>query len=113
MAITHTPTVESLKVLNDSDNIVFSGRAVINSVDDSVDPAINVRTEFTFELDTEGVTPSSPGFIAFDDLTEANILTWINTTITESQSVNENRIGKIKNPPTPLTVDRDLPWEVI
>tara|TARA_B100001939_G_scaffold193657_1_gene166496 strand:+ start:190 stop:522 length:333 start_codon:yes stop_codon:yes gene_type:complete len=110
MAITHIKKVRHLEILNNSDNIVCQVLIVIRSLDDSVEPNLKNRERLAFELDTSNITPSTSGFIQYENLTEETILSWFSSQISEHENMVEDYFDSVKNPPPPATVSKELPW---
>ena len=111
MAITHTETITDLIVLNDGTNVVSQVAIKTVSVDDS-DPSNLTQTNYDcFVIDSSGGT-SAAGFVAYDSLTDTVVKNWISTELAESNTKTnaENTINAIKSPPTPIEVDKTLPW---
>ena len=110
MSITHTKKIRKLQILNNSDNIVCEVQINIISIDDSVEPNLKNRERYLFELDTSDITPSTPGFISYENLTEETILNWFSSQISEHENSVEDYFDSVKNPPPPATVSKELPW---
>ena len=113
MAITHTQTVTSLQIINNSDNIVSEVSVKTVSVDDSDPSTLTIEGEDSFEVDTSGGTSAS-GFVAYDSLTQDTILNW--TPVKDGLAASNTKINheawinSVKSPPTPEKVDKALPW---
>jgi len=114
MAITHTQTVTSLQIVNNSDNIVSEVTVKTVSVDDSDPTNLTIEGDDSIGITTEGVSTSTAGFVAYDSLTQDTILNWTevkdyldksNTKINQ-----ESWINSVKTPPTPSHVNKDLPF---
>ena len=114
MAITHTQTVTSLQIVNNSDNIVSEVNVRTVSVDDSDPTNLTIEGDDTIGITTEGITTSTSGFIAYDSLTQDTILNWdpVKTALSESNTKinHESWINSVKTPPTPSHVNKDLPF---
>ena len=78
MAITHTRTIENLRVLNDDNNIVCRVRVKWTSSDDSDVERTTIESSKAFKIETEGVTSESDGFISFESLTFSSLLFYQN-----------------------------------
>ena len=113
MAITHTQTVTSLQIVNNSDNIVSEVSVKTVSVDDSDPNTLTIEGEESFEVDTSGGTGAS-GFVAYESLTQDTILNWTEVKdylASSNTKVNqESWINSVKTPPTPSHVNKDLPF---
>ena len=113
MAITHTQTVTSLQIINNSDNIVSEVSVKTVSVDDSDPSTLTIEGEDSFEVDTSGGTSAS-GFVAYDSLTQDTILNWTpvkdGLAASNTKVNHESWINSVKTPPTPTHVDKALPW---
>tara|TARA_B100000963_G_scaffold221604_1_gene193169 strand:+ start:2297 stop:2641 length:345 start_codon:yes stop_codon:yes gene_type:complete len=114
MAITHTQSVSKLTIINNADNIVKSVDVTTTSVDDSDPTNLTIEGNDTIEITTDGVTPSTSGFVAYDSLTQDTILNWteVKTALDNSNTkINQEAwIESVKNPPAPTEVDKALPW---
>ena len=111
MAITHTETVSDLIVLNDGTDVVSQVVIKTVSVDDS-DPSKLTKTySETFHLDTSDGT-SAAGFVAYDSLSETVVKGWIADELSASDTKTnaEAWINSVKSPPTPVEVNKKLPW---
>ena len=113
MAITHTQTVTSLQIVNNSDNIVSEVSVKTVSVDDSDPKTHTIEGEESFEVDTRGGTGAS-GFVAYESLTQDTILNWTTDkdglAASNTKTNHEAWINSVKTPPTPTHVDKALPW---
>ena len=112
MAITHTRTIENLAVINDGNNIVCEVEVKWESSDDSDVERTNIRSSEYYQLETDGLTPDSDGFISFADLTQETVEGWIAEEL-EKQTVtagHESWINSVINPPAPRTVNKATPW---
>ena len=113
MAITHTQTVTSLQIVNNSDNIVSEVSVKTVSVDDSDPSTLTIEGEDSFEVDTSGGTGAS-GFVAYESLTQSTILAWTpvadGLAASNTKTNHESWINSVKTPPTPTHVQKDLPW---
>ena len=114
MAITHTQTVTGLTIINNDDNIVSEVEVTTKSVDDSDPTNLVIEGTDTIQVTTDGVTPSTSGFVAYDSLTQDTILNWteVKTALDNSNTkINQEAwIESVKNPPAPTEVDKALPW---
>ena len=112
MAITHTRTIENLAVINDGNNIVCEVEVKWESSDDSDVERTTIRSSEYYQLETDGLTPDSDGFISFADLTQETVEGWIAEEL-EKQTVtagHESWINSVINPPAPRTVNKATPW---
>jgi hypothetical protein len=115
MAIQHTTTIESVSVLNSGDQDVVSKVLVrFESFDDSESDQTRKETFKTFDLQTDGRTSSSDGWVAYADLTEQTILDWLGSEYTVSKEsiwkVHTQKINRYLNPPAPATISKERPW---
>ena len=115
MAIQHTTTIESVSVLNSGDQDVVSKVLVrFESFDDSESDQTRKETFKTFDLQTDGRTSSSDGWIAYTDLTEQTILDWLGSEYTVMKTriseVCTQRINDLLTPPAPATISKERPW---
>lgn len=114
MAITHTETVTALTIVNNSDNIISEVEVTIKSVDDSNPSVLTIEGTENIGVTTSGITTSTSGFVAYENLNQSTILNWtqVATAISESNLKTNNAawIESVKNPPAPSHVDKDLPW---
>jgi|TARA_A100001515_G_C4418651_1_gene159598 hypothetical protein len=114
MAITHTQSVTRLTIVNNSDNIVSEVEVKTVSVDDSDPTNLTIEGDDTIGITTEGITPSTAGFVAYDSLTQDTILNWTevkNALDSSNTKINqESWINSVKTPPTPTHVDKALPF---
>ena len=111
MAITHTETVTDLIVLNDGTDVVSQVAIKTVSVDDS-DPSNLTQTNYDcFDIDSSGGT-SAAGFVAYGSLSETVVKSWIADKLATSDTKTnaEEWINSVKTPPTPLEVNKALPW---
>ena len=98
MAINHTETISELYTLeNNSDNIVAKVRVDITSTNDVNSEVIN--SHVVVGIATSGGKDAS-GFIAYENLTENDVLGWIETERTTLKTDNTNK----------LTYRKNLPW---
>ena len=113
MAITHTQTIPLLEVLiGNSDNVVENIKLVTTSVDDSNPSKYRVETQDRFHITTDGITSSTAGFVAYENLTEATVLGWITSELAASntKAVNESKINLMISRDNPIAEDKAVPW---
>lgn len=114
MAIQHSRSITNLEVLNSgSTDIVSRVEVQFTSYDDSDQERTTIDSGETFELNTDGVSNTDEGFVAFADLTEATVLGWISTLSdveTRCQTGHAAWIDSVLNPPAPPTVNKANPW---
>jgi hypothetical protein len=112
MAITHTRTIENLRVLNNGDDIVCQVEIRWVSSDDSNVERTTIDSTETYDLETEGVTPDSDGFVSFADLTEATVEGWVADQLAEEKTTERHTswINSVLNPPAPRVVNKATPW---
>ena len=114
MAIQHSRTIENLEVLNDGNNVVTEVEVRFVSYDDSDQERTTIDSSYRFELETEGVTPESEGFVAFGSLTAETVEGWLGDKLaTQEANVQAGHtawINSVLNPPAPRTVNKATPW---
>jgi len=114
MAIQHSRTIKNLEVLNDGNNVVTEVKVHFVSYDDSDQERTTITSRQRFQLETEGVTPDSDGFVSFDSLTAETVEGWLGEKLTtEEASVYATHtawINSVLNPPAPRTVNKATPW---
>jgi hypothetical protein len=112
MAITHTRTIENLRVLNNGDDIVCQVEIRWVSSDDSNVERTTIDSTETYDLETEGVTPDSDDFVSFADLTEATVEGWVADQLAEEKTTERHTswINSVLNPPAPRVVNKATPW---
>ena len=113
MAITHTETITLMEVLtSNTDNIV--GKVVVNisSSDDSNASKYKTQGNDSFIVTTSGITTSTSGFVAYEDLTESTVKGWISTPLANSKvkENNEKIITRLIASDNPTSKDKALPW---
>ena len=115
MAISHSTTI-SLKVLNNSKNIVSVVKVMLTSSDDS-DPEVNkITSNYEYYLDTSAGNSASD-FVLWSKLTESIVLSWktndgrvISDALNDTKTWQENELSKIISPPPPKMIEKSIPW---
>ena len=114
MTIQHSRSIVNLEVLNSgSSDIVSRVEVQFSSYDDSDQERTSIESNDNFELNTDGVSNTDEGFVAFADLTEATVLGWLSTLSdveTRCQTGHSAWINSVLNPPAPPTVNKANPW---
>ena len=119
MAIQFSKNITNIGVVNSGDKDVVSYvEFEFISYDDSNQEGTTIQTNETFELETDGRTSSSDGWVAYASLDAATIEGWLVSDgyrglpeAVASIQVNHNSwIDSVLNPPAPPTVDKALPW---
>ena len=113
MAITHTETITLIEVLkNNSDNIVAKVVVKTSSSDDSDPSKYNNSGKASFNISTTGVTASTAGFVAYENLTEDIVKGWISSDLSSSnvKTINEKVIEKLIAADNSTTEDKAVPW---
>jgi len=113
MAITHTETIILMEVLTaNTDNIVSKAIVNTNSRDDSNPSKYHSSGRESFEISTSGITTSTAGFIAYEDLNESTVLGWIATPLANSKvkENNEKVITRMIASDNRTSEDKALPW---
>ena len=113
MAITHTETVIMLEVLTSNTNNIV-GKVAVNIASSDDSNASKYKSEGTdsFLIKTSGITTSTAGFVAYEDLTESTVKGWISAGLSTSK-VKANNIVKINSliaSDNRTTEDKALPW---
>ena len=115
MAISHSTTI-SLKVLNNSKNIVSTVQVMLVSSDDSDPVATELRYNYQYYLDTSAGNSSSD-FVLWSKLTESIVLSWktndgrvISDALNDTKTWQENELSKIISPPPPEMIEKSIPW---
>ena len=112
MAITHTETITLMEVLNaNTDNIV--SKAVVRTVStDDADIKYTTQKTQSFPISTSGITTSTAGFVAYEDLTESTVFGWISTPLANSKvkETNEKIIARMIASENRTSKDKALPW---
>ena len=66
------------------------------------------------ELETDGRSSSSEGWVAYASLTESVVEGWLGSELTDAetsaQASHTAWINSVLNPPAPPTVNKALPW---
>ena len=113
MAITHTETVVMLEVLTSNTNNIVGKVAVnIASSDDSNASKYKWEGNESFVVTTSGITSSTSGFVAYEDLTESTVKGWISAGLSTSKvkPINIARINQMIASDNRTTVDKAVPW---
>ena len=113
MAITHTQTVSLMEVLTaNTDNIVSKVVVITISSDDSDVTKYTTTSRESLIISTSGITTSTSGFVAYEDLTESAVKSWVSTQLANSKvkAKNESIITKMIAMDNPTSVDKELPW---
>ena len=115
MAIQFSKTITNIGVVNSGDKDVVSYvEFEFTSYDDSNQEGTTIQSSETFELETDGRTSSSDGWVAYASLDAATIEGWLGSELTDriaSVQANHNGwINSVLTPPAPATVDKALPW---
>ncbi len=115
MAISHSTTI-SLKVLNNSKNIVSVVKVMLTSSDDS-DPEVNkITSNYEYYLDTSAGNSASD-FVLWSKLTESTVLSWkdidgivILDALNDAKTWQENEVSNKVSPPPPEMIEKSIPW---
>ena len=113
MAITHTETVIMLEVLTSNTNNIVGKVAVnIASSDDSNASKYKWEGNEYFVVTTSGITSSTSGFVAYEDLTESTVKGWISAGIStcEAKAINIVMINQMIAKDNRTTTDKTIPW---
>ena len=113
MAITHTETIKKLKVLgSNNDNIVGKIVVTIDSSDDSNPSVYKFSSNDTFDISTTGITTSTSGFVAYENLTESIVKGWISAELSTSKQKGFNSyiINRMIEEEGRATTDKTIPW---
>ena len=115
MAIQHSRTITNLEVLNSGDtDVVCQVEVEFTSYDDSDQEGTTITSNQRFDLETDGRSSSSEGWVAYDSLDAATVEGWLGSELTDritSVQANHNGwINSVLTPPVPANVDKALPW---
>ena len=113
MAITHIEIITLMEVLTaNTDNIVSKAIVRIISSDDADFIKYTTQKTKSFPISTSGITTSTAGFVAYEDLTESTVLGWISTPLADSKikENNEKVIARMIASDNPTSKDKALPW---
>ena len=113
MAITHIETIKKLEVLTaNNDNIVGKVTVNISSSDDSNPSKYYFNGSETLDVSTTGITTSTSGFVAYEDLTESTVKGWISAGIStcETRAINIVMINQMIAKDNRTTTDKTIPW---
>ena len=113
MAITHTETIKGLEVLTaNNDNIVRRIVVTIDSSDDSNPSKYKFTSTDTFDISTTGITTSTSGFVAYEDLTESIVKGWISADLSNSKQkgFNSSIINQMIEKEGYASTDKTIPW---
>ena len=113
MAITHTETIKRLEVLTaNNDNIVRRIVVTIDSSDDSNPSKYKFTSTDTFDISTTGITTSTSGFVAYEDLTESIVKGWISADLSNSKQkgFNSSIINQMIEKEGYASTDKTIPW---
>ncbi len=104
----------AIRILNDGNDVVTQVEVRFVSYDDSDQARTTIDSTSRFELETEGVTPESEGFVAFGSLTAETVEGWLGDELTtqeaNAQAGHTAWIDSVLNPPAPRTVHKATPW---
>ena len=113
MAITHKETITLMEVLTaNNDNIVGKVVVTIDSSDDSNPSKYKFTSDDKFEISTTGITTSTSGFVAYENLTESIVKGWISTDLSNSKQkgFNSSHINRMIEEEGRATIDKTIPW---
>ena len=115
MAVSHVWAVTELIQKNDGSGVVRSAGFSVTSTDDGTSTSVTTNGRVNFEKPFDGVILTrNPGFIEYANLTENDVIGWIQTELGANlgnfEINNEAYIDSVDNPPTPPTVVQALPW---
>ena len=119
MALLQKKKIKAVEVFNNADEIVTQVVVEWHTYD-TIDPEeFSVKEEKRFTLETDEVDPTDPGFVAYEDLTEDIVMSWLSERfqsprIKEMEKRMESEITNRANPPAPVepaVVNKGLPWE--
>ena len=115
MTIQFSKNITNIEVVNSGDkDIVSSVELEFTSYDDSDQEGTTITSNQRFDLETDGRTSSSEGWVAYASLDAATVEGWLGSELTDriaSVQANHNGwINSVLTPPAPATVDKALPW---
>jgi len=107
MAITYSWTIEQLQTFSNDENtgIVYVASYLFSGTDGQYGGGV-------YGSESIAYTPNDPNFIPYANLTEAEVLTWVQTALGANKiSEMQNDIDlQIQNQINPLPVPSPLPW---
>ena len=115
MAIQFSKNITNIDVVNSGDKDVVSRVEVeFTSYDDSDQEGTTIQSSESFELETDGRSSSSEGWVSYDSLDAATVEGWLGSELTDRiTSIRANHNGWINSvliPPAPANVNKALPW---
>ena len=115
MTIQTSKSVTKINVVNSgSQDIIAEFILKLTSYDDSDQEGTTIDSENIFQLETEGRTSSSEGWVAYNSVTQTQLEEWAGEELTEWVSqTTENQVSFINlliNPPAPAIVNKELPF---
>ena len=115
MAIQFSKNITNIDVVNSGDkDIVSRVELEFTSYDDSNQEGTTIQSSESFELETDGRSSSSEGWVAYASLDAATVEGWLGSELTDriaSVQANHNGwINSVLNPPAPANVNKALPW---
>jgi hypothetical protein len=115
MAIQFSKNITNIDVVNSGDKDVVSRVEVeFTSYDDSDQEGTTIQSSESFELETDGRSSSSEGWVSYDSLDAATVEGWLGSELTDritSVQANHNGwINSVLTPPVPANVNKALPW---
>tara|TARA_Y100000289_G_scaffold42373_1_gene42065 strand:- start:14 stop:361 length:348 start_codon:yes stop_codon:yes gene_type:complete len=115
MAIQFSKNITNIDVVNSGDKDVVSRVEVeFTSYDDSDREGTTIQSSESFELETDGRSSSSEGWVSYDSLDAATVEGWLGSELTDritSVQANHNGwINSVLTPPVPANVNKALPW---
>ena len=114
MAIVHNRQIHRIETSNNDDSVVHGFTIIWDSYDDSNRDRTTSTCRKRFNLETEGITSATEGFINFESLTQETLEQWLGSEFTEYDAKvrerHEQRIHAIQNPVVPATITREVPW---
>ena len=115
MAIQFSKNITNIDVVNSGDkDIVSRVELEFTSYDDSNQEGTTIQSSESFELETDGRSSSSEGWVAYASLDAATVEGWLGSELTDAetsfQTSHSGWINSVLNPPAPANVNKALPW---
>lgn len=116
MAVSHVWNVTQLIQKNDGSGTVNIAVFTVTSTDDVTTTSNVTARRVVFEDTIDGeVLTENPGFIEYANLTEADVMGWIQADLGASriariESINESAIARKDTPPVAPVIVESLPW---
>jgi len=120
MATVHTREITKIEVINSGEQDIVSDVMIewTATNDHESLPRRKFKIDKSFKLNTEEISSSSEGFVAYENLTQEVIEGWLGEEFSSLSSEIESTLSSrfdqmiefIENPPKPEKITRDRPW---